>query len=295
MGSLPTAVSEFMRICFITAFGGKPLNDNLERLANEFANQGWSIEHIDHASLEVLDGQLTGNDPNGIRHVLDQFDRIWVVGFGDQPTFLDRMQLLRTLDQAKFVNNVDALIYLHGKPHLVLGDLGQHHPQTIVSANPQTLLSAVERGGAWIGKPTAGSFGRDVFTLTKTNSNRRAIIEHLTQSGFAMLQERVETTVEKRFLIAGSQLIGVYGKSHTDHRSNLAAGSVPTIVDATSAEIELVETCIRWLNPRGVRFATIDMAHPFLFDINIANPGWLSTYEELTGCNLVDKVVLAIQ
>jgi len=284
-----------MRICFVTAFGREPLNDNLERLTSEFANQGWSVEHVDHASLEVIDDQLTGSDLNGTRHVLDQFDRVWVVGFGDQPTFLDRMQLLRTLDQSRFVNNVDALIYLHGKPHLVLGDLGKHHPQTIVSANVETLLSAIEQGGSWIGKPTAGSFGRDVFTLTKADSNRRAIIEHLTQSGFAMLQERVETKDEKRFLIAGSRVIGVYGKRHTDHRSNLAAGATPTVVHATSAEIELVETCIRWLNPRGVRFATIDVAHPYLFDVNIANPGWLATYEELTGCNLVDEVVLAIQ
>ena len=32
----------------------------------------------------------------------------------------------------------------------------------------------------------------------------------------------------------------------------------------------------------------------YLLDINIANPGWLATYEELTGCNLVDKVVQAL-
>ncbi|MFP6797386.1 MAG: hypothetical protein VB933_10045 [Pseudomonadales bacterium] len=284
-----------MRICFVAAFGGKCLNDNQGRLANEFANQGWSVEHIDHASLEVMDNRLTGIDPNGVRHAFDQFDRIWIVGFGDQATFLDRMQLLRTLDQSRFVNDVDALIYLHGKPHLVLGDLGQHHPQTIVSADAQTLLSIIERGGSWIGKPTAGSFGRDVFAVTKTDSNRRAIVEHLTQSGFTMLQQRIDTRDEKRFLIAGSLLIGVYGKRHIDHRSNLAAGSAPTVVQATSAELELVETCIRWLNTHGVRFATIDVAHPYLLDINIANPGWLATYQELTGCNLVDKVVQAIR
>ena len=78
------------------------------------------------------------------------------------------------------------------------------------------------------------------------------------------------------------------------HRSNLAAGSEPTVVQATSAEQELVETCVRWLNAHGVQFATIDVAHPYLLDTNIANPGWLATYEELTGCNLADKVVKAL-
>ena len=283
-----------MRICFVAAFDGKRLNDNQERLANEFANQGWSVEHVDHSSLEIIDNQLTGSDRNGVRHVLGQFDRIWIVGFGDQATFLDRMQLLRTLNQSRFVNDVDAFVYLHGKPHLVLGDLGRHHPRTIVSADAPTLLDAIERGGSWIGKPTAGSFGRDVFTLTKTDSNHRAIVEQLTRFGFAMLQQQVDTRDEKRFLIAGAQVIGVYGKRHVDHRSNLAAGSVPTVAQATSAELGLVETCVRWLNTRGVRFATIDVAHPYLLDINIANPGWLATYEELTGCNLVDKVVQAL-
>ena len=110
-----------------------------------------------------------------------------------------------------------------------------------------------------------------------------------------MLQQQGDTRAEKRVLIAGSQVIGVYGKSHVDHRSNLAAGSVSTVVQATSSELELVETCIRWLNARGVRFATIDVADPYLFDINIANPGWLSTYEKLTGRNLVDKVVQALR
>ena len=283
-----------MRICFVATYGGKRLNDNQERLANEFLNQGWSVDHVDHTSLEVIDNQLTGRDRAGVRHVFDQFDRVWVVGFGDQATFLDRMQLLRTLDQARFVNSIDALVYLHGKPHLILGGLGQHHPRTIVSADAPTLLDAIEDGGSWIGKPTAGSFGRDVFSLSRNDRNRRAIVEHLTRSGFAMLQQQVDTQDEKRFLIAGSRLMGVYGKDHIDHRSNLTAGSSPTVVEASPAETKLVKTCIRWLNKRGVRFAAIDLAYPYLLDVNIANPGWLATYEEMTGRNLANKVVEAI-
>ena len=283
-----------MRICFVAPFGGKRLDDNQERLANEFASQGWSVDHIDQASLEVIDNQLTGSDRAGVRHAFDRFDRIWVVGFGDQATFLDRMQLLRTLDQSRFVNDIDALIYLHGKPHLILRGLGQHHPRTIVSAHVPTLLAPIEGGGSWIGKPTAGSFGRDVFSLSKKDRNRRAILEHLTRSGFAMLQQQVDTKDEKRFLIAGSHLIGVYGKHHVDHRSNLTVGSAPTVVEASPAETKLVTTCIRWLNKQGVRFAAIDIAYPYVLDVNIANPGWLATYEEMTGCNLADKVVEAI-
>jgi hypothetical protein len=44
-----------------------------------------------------------------------------------------------------------------------------------------------------------------------------------------------------------------------------------------------VLTVARALNDWGVRFAAIDMAFPYLIEVNIANPGGLATLASLDG------------
>lgn len=280
-------------VAFLVALGREATNDNHERLPRAFAQRGWDVARIEHASLVIESLTLTGTDENGVTHDLAQFDRIWLIGFGDQPTFLDRMQFLRALDQSRFVNTIDAMTYVHGKPHLLMTELGRVHPETVVGGT-DALLAALRSGGEWIGKPTAGSFGRDVFELSLEDPNHRVIVEHLTFSGYAMLQRRVDISDEKRVLVAGTQVIGTYGKAHADHRGNVAAGSTATLAKPTPDEVNLVATCIEQLGPMGVTFATLDIAFPYLLDVNVANPGWLETYERLSGVDLGPEVAAAL-
>ena len=282
------------QIFFLSSFEKEPTNDNWQRFSNTFLSLGWEVVTLDHESLAIEMNTLYGSDAKSRRFSLnDQADLFWLIGFGEQTTFLDRMQWLRSLPQHKFINGVDTLVYCHGKPYFLLSPLGVHHPHSVVGGS-ELLIETVEKGGIWIAKPNAGSFGRDVFQVSKEDPNYRVILEHLTASGSAMLQTRVSTINEKRVLLGGGEIIGTYGKKPFDHRGNLAAKSAPTTTSLETNEEELARMCARELQQMNICFATLDMAYPYILDINIANPGWLETFEELTGQDLTLQLVNSI-
>ena len=282
------------QIFFLSSFGKEPTNDNWLRFSNTFQSIGWDVVTIDHESLAIENNTLYGYDAEYRLFALNgQVDLFWLIGFGEQTTFLDRMQWLRSLPQHKFINSVDTLVYSHGKPYFLLSSLGQYHPRSVVGGR-ELLIGTVEKGGTWIAKPNAGSFGRDVFQVSKEDPNYRVILENLTASGSAMLQTRVSTINEKRLLLGGGKIVGTYGKKPFDHRGNLAAKSAPTTTSLETHEEELAHTCARELQQMNICFATLDMAYPYILDINIANAGWLQTFEELTGQDLTLQLVNSI-
>ena len=219
---------------------------------------------------------------------------IWILGFGDQRSFLDRMQLLRLVPQGKFVNSVDAFVFRHAKHGLLHADLVAYQPATLVSQDVVELARCVNEGGKWILKPVAGSFGRDVHIVRAGDAGLETTLRQATKSGYVMLQEAVDARSEKRWLISGGDVIGCYGKVRRDHRGNLAAGSKPVLAQPTEAEQELVASLAPILRSQGIQVAALDIAHPYLLDVNFVNPGWLATYEGLTGHDLSPEVVSSL-
>src|SRR5262249_50862328 len=105
-------------ICFLTSTRGVAHHDNHERLPRAFAAAGWSVTRADHDDVRL--------DPRGVcagTAPLAEFDLIWPIGLGVRATFLDRMQLLATLDERRFVTSPRALLMQHAKYALALGDL----------------------------------------------------------------------------------------------------------------------------------------------------------------------------
>ena len=279
------------------AASGRAANDNHERLPRAFEALGWAVNRIPHESVAVQDGRVVAQTISGDAVPLADFDLYFVVGFGTQATFLDRMQLLRSLDQNRFVNTADALVYQHGKVSLLLASRDVPQPETHLANNPDTLARTIAQGGDWIAKPSASSFGRDVFRLRNGDTNARAILEHLTRDGrYALLQAYVEPGVdgEKRILVAASEIIGAYGKEPVDHRGNIDAGANAFAATLSEAEETTVRRLVDNLDNFGVRFATIDLAGRYVLEINVANPGWLATYERITGVDLAPEVVQAL-
>ena len=276
---------------------GRAANDNHVRLPKAFAAAGWSVSRIDHESLAMDSRRVVANDLSGGAVAVADFDLYFVLGFGSQATFLDRMQLLRSLDQTRFVNTVDALVYQHGKVSLFLAAHEIPQPETHVSNDPDKLAAIVARGGDWIAKPTASSFGRDVFRLRRQDTNRRAILEHLTRDNrYAVLQAYLDPgdEGEKRTLVAAGEIIGTYGKRPLDHRGNLGAGAEAFHATLSHDEASTVAQLVDGLDDLGVRFATIDLVGARALEINVANPGWLATYEQITGVDLAPKAVDAL-
>ena len=281
------------RIAFFLASTGVAANDNHERLPRAFATAGWQVERFDHESLAVASNCLVARASDGQAQRLAGFDRYWMLGFGPRATFLDRMQLLRSLDQTRFVNSVDAFVYQHGKASLLLACPDVPQPTTHMSDDAEALFDVVRGGGEWIAKPHAGSFGRSVFRLRTDDANAKVALEHLTGNGYALLQEYVapDADGEKRALIVAGRIVGAYGKGPADHRGNLSAGAAALPTTLSDRERAVLEDLAASLGPLGVGFAAVDLAAGRVLEINFVNPGWLATYEATRGVDLASDVV----
>lgn len=264
--------------------------DNLRRLERTFHSSGWDVASVVHDELSLDRGHLRYVRNNRQIVDLNQFDYIWMIGFGNRTTFLDRMQLLRSENQSKFVNSIDAFLLYQNKASLALSTLNRYSPLTVVSAHVDELIDHVRDGGYWIAKPTAGSFGRDVFELHENDPNLAQILEHLTRNGYAILQERVETSREQRWFVAMGAELGVYQKVKVGLRGNMNAASSATVCEPNDLELEMVQSIAKDLVELGIRACAIDIAYPYLLDVNFVNPGWFQTMESLTGIDYARKL-----
>ncbi|MCY4212038.1 MAG: hypothetical protein OXF68_00230 [Gammaproteobacteria bacterium] len=275
-----------LKVLFLIG-AGPHRNDNHRRLPQAFADEGWRVAVADHASLHLDRGAVKAADTD-----LGQCDLIWLLGFGERRSFLDRMQLLRRIDQGRFVNVVDAYTYLHGKLALL-----EHLPETHAGSDAKLLIKQLDERSDWIVKPSGTSFGQGVAKVRNDAEGREAIRHRLREHGFAILQRYVESAAEHeiRCLAAGGEVIGCYRRlpKEGEHRANLAngAGAAPHALSA--GERALAQTVSEQLNAAGIGFAALDIAHPYLIETNIANPGGLATIEAL-GEDLAPRAVQAI-
>lgn len=270
--------------------GRESHTDSLHRLKSAFLSSGWDVVTVSHDELTLDRGRLLYIREGREIASVDAFDWVWMFGFGGRSTFLDRMQLLHSQDQSKFVNSIDAYLLYQNKATLAMTTLNRFAPITIVSASVETLVDHVQRGGQWIAKPTAGSFGRDVFELQANTPNLAQILEHLTRNDYAIVQERVSTLREQRWFLAMGSELGVYQKVKEGLRGNIRASSSAAICDPDEREQEMVHAIAEELFDLGIRACAIDIAYPYLLDVNFVNPGWFQTMESLTGIDFATKL-----
>jgi glutathione synthase len=276
------------RILFLVADAGQAHNDNHERLPAAFRAGGWDVTLRPHDSVCLAAGRvLAEGDP------IDAFDRVWVLGLGRVETFFDRMQLLHRVPQALFVTRVDAFTYQHAKYAW-----SEFMPETYASNDAERLAGIVARGGDWVAKPTAGSFGRDVVRLA-ADGTALDTLRRLTggeQRRYCLLQRFVPEIAagEKRTLIAGKAVIGTYLRlPGADFRTNLSLDGRAVPAELTLEERRLVDRIHAELAREGIGFAAIDIAGLYLMEVNLANPGGLATLAEVYGRDFTPAVVAA--
>ena len=267
-------------------------NDNHLRLPPAFADAGWRAVSADHDELRWNGRSVQAGDLDAAA-----FDLIWMLGFGNRVSYYDRMQLLRRLDQRRFVNPVDAYTYLHGK--LPLDEsLAGLLPESHAAASAGYLLERLDNHTPWVLKPSGASFGRDVALVRDNPEGHRAVRRLIERDGFAVLQRYVAAVEqgEVRCLLAGGELVGCYRRRRPpgDIRSNLAAGGRPERHVLSDPERELAQQVAGRLAAAGVGFAAADFAGPYLIETNVANPGGLATLEALTGTDLAPRVAAGI-
>lgn len=267
----------------------KAHNDNHERLPAAFRRAGWEVTVADHDDVEIRAGNLClAGTP------LEHFELIWPLGFGRMATWFDRMQMLESLPERRFVVSPGALVWLHGKHRWL-----EHMPETHTSARARRLHEVVTSGGDWVLKPTAGSYGRDVRLVNNGAITLAEIEAHLVECGGGYLMaQRFLADVrqgEQRTLVAGGELIATYTRlPGEDITSNLAAGGRPVAGSLSRAQQSLASTIARDLADRGAGYAAIDLVGERLMEVNIANPGGLGTLAELGAGDFTEAVVAAI-
>ncbi|MYB38327.1 MAG: hypothetical protein F4169_22130 [Gammaproteobacteria bacterium] len=279
--------SESNNILFLIGTGPHR-NDNHRRLPKAFADEGCRVEVADHASLHLDRGIVKAADMD-----LGECDLIWPLGFGERRSFFDRAQLLRRIDQGRFVNVIDAYTYLHGKLAFL-----EHLPETHAGSDAVRLIERLDDRSDWIVKPSGTSFGQGVARIRNNADGHAAVRRTIREQGFAILQRYVESAAdcEIRCIVAGGEVIGCYRRlpKTGEHRANLATGATAAPYTLSAAEHALAQAIATQLSAVGIGFAALDIAHPYLIETNIANPGGLGTIEALSEQDLAPRVADAI-
>ncbi|MFP6806548.1 MAG: hypothetical protein VB957_05125 [Pseudomonadales bacterium] len=229
---------------------------------------------------------------------MHDFSDVWVLSLGFRSSFLDKFQLLYSLDEkTKVTNSLDALMHLKSKYFLASKPDLFKYPASFASCNPDELFEILKDGVAWIAKPPAGSLGRDVFLIKKGDPNARVILENLCgieRNQFVLLQEYVPEIErgEKRVLFAGGKVVGQYLRiAHKDHRTNVMQGAKIKECDLSPEEAAYCEQLGGFLKDFGASFVGLDLAYPWIIEFNVINPGGLLTIEELTGQDLTSSII----
>jgi len=278
MRSMPT-------VLLLTALPEPEPDDTATLVRPALLARGWHVEQACIDTLSLGPAGVAVRTASGRFHPTDA-DLVWVLGFGRAVTFLDKMQLLGGLN-VPFVNYIDALLLLHAKypGDLEAADFPQ--PETHAANSAEALLGVADAGGGrWVLKPPAGSFGRDVVVADAGSAILAEAARALTEGGrYALLQRwcpEVEDG-EYRVLIAGGRIVGTYRRvgAPASPAANLARGGHAVRAEPDAARNALALRAAAALARRGVRFAGLDIAGPWILEANVINPGGLATLTTL--------------
>ncbi|WP_083219204.1 glutathione synthase [Bradyrhizobium icense] len=243
---------------------------------------------------------------------LDECQLIWVMNHPQDRVFCDVWQMLWLASQhTAFVNSIEGLMFLNPKHALGYVVPKENRAFSYISNDFSLLWERYRQSPdqCWVAKPPNSTGGQNVFLLPSNGPNVRAILQCLTgnavaeynygdlggfKAEYAVLQRFIPEVVqgEKRVIVVCGKAVAWHGRQGhpDDHRSNIALGGKLISVDLHSGEIELAELIGQKLMAHGINFVGIDMAYPYILELNLVNPGGLYDAKLASGVDHSDQV-----
>lgn len=165
-------------------------------------------------------------------------------------------------------------------------------PETVVSADPETLRSFVIEKGEVVVKPIDGFAGMDVW-LVQDNPGAKALLESATQRGtrHVIAQPYLGDVVfgNKRLFVLDGDIIGSVIRLPIPEDFRIG----PPVADAKidDADRKIVDTVAPTLAANGIRLAGLDVISGRLIEINVTCPGGMHKTDALLGTDLSGVVM----
>lgn len=267
--------------------GGLPPGpeDNASFIQRAFARAGWTVHALHLDSLRLGPEGPLASDSAGALHALKSADLLWVLGFGSRSAFLDKSQILQSLEGTQaFVSRPSALHLYHSKYPFPASPTAFPHPESYASCDAPWLLSQAQGEGRWVLKPPAGSFGAEVsFWDGADPALGEALARATAQGRYALLQREIEGAEEWRILVAGHRVLGAYERRPGTSRGgwNLAGGGTAHLVPLPQDLATRAQALGLQLAQAGIGYAGIDVRGGMLLEANVINPGGLATLAAL--------------
>lgn len=285
------------RIALLRNRGGDA-SGNSALIGAALAGLGVRPAALDIDSLSATPSGLWVTEDDGTRHALGEWDALWLFGFGSETSTLDRFQLLEShLPSVRYVSRPSAIIAWHAKQTLISVPPPLRLPNMWVGGDAEWLFEATRETPCVI-KPTAGSFGRGVEPLAEDEGAALAQLRAATRDGrYVLLQQRVASdTLEHRVLVAGASIVGSYARRPASGRF---AANLANDASAVRGRLEdrQLTACARLgeqLAAEGIGYAGIDLLWPWVLEVNVVNPGGLSTLVELGDRHAPRRAVSAV-
>jgi len=278
--------------------------------ANAFLKKGWDVYFSDINSINIQNKNVFSHTAkvknylypdSGFKHLknqqVDTFDLVWVMNQPHPNLEKDIYQMLWVLSKrVRFVNSLEAIHFANNKNALSQLVPERHVIESYTSNSFEELWSiySKDQRSRWIVKPANSGCGSDVYILNPGDTNIKAILQSMTgntstqsdiysssllglQNKYAILQKYIDSVgeTEKRVVLAGGKIIGQYQKSMAqgEHRANYAQGGGCDVCDLSIEEEKFCSRFAGQLKNIGLHFVGIDLAYPYVIELNIVNPG----------------------
>lgn len=272
--------------------------DNATFIERAFARAGWTVHALHLDSLRLGPAGPLAADARGTLHALRDADLLWVLGFGSRGAFLDKSQILQSLEGTQaFVSQPSALYLYHSKYPFPGTPTPFPHPESYASSDAAWLQRQAQGSGRWVLKPPAGSFGAEVSFWDEQDPALGEALARATAGGrYALLQREIEGAEEWRILVAGDRVLGAYERRPGTSSGgwNLAAGGTAHLTPLPQNLATRAQALGLQLARAGIGYAGIDVRGGMLLEANVINPGGLATLATLGHPVPEDALVSAV-